>query len=164
MTRFAPIETQVTWRFDQSRPEVIVPDSICHDTCEERIANVSNPVGQIHAAMRFDRVWLQAEAGFESSDSGQAGGSNFFTQHTDAASLVDFHRRRLSGNRSIDLDGCGFTRLSMLQPQICQLVLPSGPSGPIFRAQPSRNLGFGDKRVGGVGCDGDFFRCQCAIV
>ena len=80
MGRCPRVEAKIIRRFDKTSTEVIVPDAICHDSDEERIARIRDPVRQVQATVRFDRVGPKSKTRVRSLNGSQTRRFHFIAQ------------------------------------------------------------------------------------
>ena len=123
MTRSAAVEAEVAGSLDEARAEVVVPDSIRHDSGEERVVGVRDPVRQSNATMRFDGVGLEAEARVEALDGGQSCGCDLIAERRDAATLMDLHRWQLRGDGRVKFDRPVLAEVGMFELQVAEFGL-----------------------------------------
>ena len=85
----AAVEAKVVGRVDQSRAEVIVPDSIDDNSREERVVSVGDPGSELSSTIRFGSVRRKREVRVHTTDRGHRSRRDHLTHVVRIASQQD---------------------------------------------------------------------------
>ena len=158
MARLTSVEPEVIGCRDQASPEVMMPNSVHHDSSEQWIAFVCDPLGKFLATICIWRIRLQTEISIRPDDGRDSTSGNGFAFGRGISSIEQISRFWSSRRHAID--AVRF-ELSLLLQQasnfLNELVAVCFFNSGQFRNDHSM------RRLADIGCV-NFFWCQSSIV